>query len=73
MIIAKRTLGWLPKASLYNEQAMARAKMKSNHSDFLSKTSSFFDSYSSIQGDALVQTGQLISKIAVARILNKTA
>jgi hypothetical protein len=73
MIIQKRTLNWLPKPSLYAEQQAKRDKMKSNHDEFLSNTSSFFDSYSTIQSDSLVQTGQLVSKIAVARITSKLA
>jgi hypothetical protein len=73
MIVQKRSLNWLPRPSLYDQQASARARMQATHNQFLGRQTDFFDKISAIQADALVQTGQLISKIAVSRITSKLA
>jgi hypothetical protein len=74
MIIQKRTLGWLPRPSLYNEQAAARAKQKATHQDFMSNSASFQSSFSSIQSDYTSGITEIVSNIALTRMgYNKKA
>jgi hypothetical protein len=74
MIIQKRTLGWLPKPSLYNQQATARAKQKAAHQDFLSTQSTLTSSISSIQTNYTTEMTNIVSRIALDRMgYNKKA
>ncbi len=73
MQIQKRTMGWLPKPSLYDEQANQRAKQRSNHSEFLSSQSSLQSSVSGIMTSNTQGMTELVSNIALARIKGKTA
>ena len=74
MIIQKRTLGWLPKPSLYNEQAARRAKQKATHQDFLSTQSTLTSSISSIQTNYTTEMTNIVSRIALDRMgYNKKA
>lgn len=73
MQIQKRTMGWLPRASLYNEQAAKAAKQRASHDTFLSNQSSLQNSVSGIMSSNTQGTTDLVSKIALARIQGKTA
>lgn len=73
MQIQKRTLGWLPKPSLYAEQTAKAAKQRASHADFLSTQSSLQSSVSDIMNSNASETTNIVSKIALARIQNKTA
>ncbi|RYE07596.1 MAG: hypothetical protein EOP22_17090 [Hyphomicrobiales bacterium] len=73
MQIQKRTLGWLPKPSLYNEQAAKAAKQRASHKAFLGSQSNLQGSVSDIMNTKAVETTNLVSKVALARIQNKTA
>lgn len=68
MQIQKRTLGWLPKPSLYNEMAAKRAKQKANHEAFLSSTSGLTDTVSSINMNQTTEMGNIVSRVAMARL-----
>ncbi|MEQ1771471.1 MAG: hypothetical protein ABL879_16710 [Devosia sp.] len=73
MQIQKRTMGWLPRPSLYNEAEAARLKNKSMHQDFLSTQSSFASSIGSIQSNFSTEQGVLIGNMAAKRLGMKTA
>ncbi len=73
MQIQKRTMGWLPKPSLYNEQAAKAAKQRANHRAFLSNQSNLQSSVTDIMNTNAAETTNLVSKVALARIQNKTA
>ncbi len=71
MQIQKRTLNWLPKASLYNEQAANRAKQKATHQDFLSNSSNLAASIGDIMTNNTAETTNIVSKVALARLAAK--
>ena len=71
MIIQKRTLGWLPKPSLYNEMAAKRAKQKAAHQAFLSSTSNLTTTVSGIMTNQVVEMGNIVANVVKAR-LSKT-
>jgi hypothetical protein len=71
MRIEKRTLGWLPKPSLYNEMAAKRAKQKANHQAFISSTSSLTSTVSSIMTNKTVEMTNIVATAALARINKK--
>ena len=71
MNIQKRTLGWLPKPSLYNEMAYKRAKQKANHQAFLSSTSSLTSVVSNINTNQVTEMVNITSKIAYARLTKR--
>jgi hypothetical protein len=74
MQIEKRTLNWLPRASLYDEAQAKRAKQKAAHEEFLSSQASLANTIGSIQSDYTIGAGQLVGDIAAARLgLKKTA
>jgi len=72
MEIAKRTLNWLPRASLYAENEAARAKRRANLQSDLSSAAnlnaSLISAGTSSTGDAV----NLTIRIAAARIQNRT-
>jgi len=68
MQIQKRTMGWLPKPSLYNEMAAKRAKQKAAHQEFLATTSSLTDTVASINMNRVTETGNIVSRVALARL-----
>ena len=68
MLIQKRTMGWLPKPSLYNEMAATRAKQKANHQAFIASTSSLTTTVTSINTTRVQEMGNIVSKIALARM-----
>ena len=68
MIIQQRSLGGLPKPSLYNEMAAKRAKQKANHQAFIASTSSLTSTVTSINSTQVQEMGNIISKIALARM-----
>lgn len=71
MYIQKRTMGWLPKASLFQQAEAARLKRKSMQEAFLSNQDSFATSFGNAQQALISGTNDLISKIAVSRISKK--
>jgi hypothetical protein len=72
MQIQKRTMGWLPKASLYNEQAAKRAKQRAAHQTFMSNQSNLSASIGNIMSNNTAETTNIVSRVALAR-LKKTA
>lgn len=72
MEIVKRTLNWLPRASLYAENEAARAKRRANLQSDLSSAAnlnaSLISAGTSSTGDAV----NLTIRIAAARIQNRT-
>ena len=74
MQIQKRTMNWLPKASLYDEQAAKRAKQKAAHQEFLSSQSNLANTIGSIMTNNTTETTNIVSNIALERMgYNKTA
>lgn len=73
MQIQKRTMGWLPRASLYNEQAAKRAKQSAAHQEFLSNQSNLSSTIGSIMTSNTQGTTEIVSNIALARLKTKTA
>ena len=73
MQIQKRTMNWLPKASLYNEQAAKRAKQKSAHQAFLSSQSNLSSTIGSIMTTNTQGVTEIVSNVALARLKAKTA
>ena len=72
MLIQKRTLGWLPRPSLYNEQAAMRAKQKANHQSFLSSQSNLASTIGGIMSDNTAATVDIVAKVALARLGKKS-
>lgn len=68
MRIEKRTMGWLPRASLYDEAQAKRANQKAAHQEFLSSQSSLANTIGSIQSDYAIGAGNLIADIAATRL-----
>ena len=73
MQIQKRTMNWLPRASLYNEQAYKREKQKAAHQAFLASQSSLTSTIGSIMTANTQATTDIVSNIALARLKAKTA
>jgi hypothetical protein len=72
MQIQKRSMYWLPRPSLYNEQAAKRAKQQANHQAFLDSTSSLTSTVSSIMTNQMTETTNIVSRVALARMGYKT-
>lgn len=71
MQIQKRTMNWLPKASLYNEQAAKRAKQKAGHQAFLSGQTNLASTIGGIMTTNVQETTNLVSNIALKRLSAK--
>ena len=71
MQIQKRTMNWLPKATLYNEQAAKREKQKAVHQAFLASQSSLTSTIGSIMTSNTQGTTELVSNVALARLKTK--
>jgi len=68
MQIQKRTMNWLPRASLYNEAEAARLKRKANSQAYLAQQSSNASAFSSLNTSAAGTAVDLTINIAVARV-----
>ncbi|MEO7223191.1 MAG: hypothetical protein ABIY37_12020 [Devosia sp.] len=64
-------MNWLPKASLYAEQAAKRAKQKATHQDFLSSQSNLASTIGNIMTNNTTETTNLVSRVALARLGKK--
>lgn len=74
MRIEKRTMNWLPKPSLYNEQAARRAKQKQAHQSFLSNQVNLASTIGGIMNAYTQGTTEIVSNITLARLgYNKKA
>ncbi len=73
MQIQKRTMNWLPRASLYNEQAAKRAKQSAAHQEFLSNQSNLSSTIGGIMTSNTQGVTEIVSNIALARLKTKTA
>ena len=73
MIIQKRTMSWLPRPSAYQQMQAQHAKMAARQASLSSDSTSFMDAFSNVQSNLLVETGKIVTNIAVARITGKTA
>ena len=71
MRIEKRSLNWLPKPSLYAQASYQRAKQKAAHQSFVASTSSLTSTVSSINTNQVVEMGNIVSKVALARMGKK--
>ena len=68
MQVQKRTMNWLPKASLYSEQAAKRAKQKAAHEEFLTSQSGLSTTIGSIMSNNITETGNIVSRVAAKRL-----
>ncbi len=68
MQIQKRTMNWLPKPSLYHEAAARRAKQRATHQAFINNTSSLTTAVSNIMTNKVIETGNIVSRVAMARL-----
>jgi hypothetical protein len=68
MRIEKRTMNWLPKPSLYHEAAAKRAKQKAAQQAYLNSQSGVADTIGAIHMNQVTEMGNIISKIALARM-----
>jgi len=68
MQVTKRTMNWLPKPSLYNEQAAKRAKQKATHQTFLANQSALSSAFGSIQSAYTQGTTDNASNAALSRM-----
>lgn len=74
MRIEKRTMNWLPKTSLYHEQAARRSKQRAQNQAFLANQSSLAGTVGSIMQNYTAETTNIVSKVALARMgYNKRA
>jgi hypothetical protein len=68
MRIQKRTMGWLPRASLYDETQARQNKQRAAHKAFISSQANLAGTVSAINADYTFGTGQLVSNVALSRI-----
>jgi hypothetical protein len=73
MQIQKRTMNWLPRAALYDEQAAKRAKQKAAHQEFLSTQSNLSSTIGGIMTSNTQGVTEIVSNIALARLKTRTA
>ena len=72
MRIEKRTMNWLPRASLYDEAETARLKRKANAQAYMDSQSSYASAFSSLNTSAAGGAVDLAFQMAVARVKAKT-
>jgi hypothetical protein len=68
MRIEKRTMNWLPRTSLYNEQAQIRARRQAAHQQFLSSQSTLASAIGNIMTSSTQGTTEIVSNIALKRL-----
>jgi hypothetical protein len=68
MRIEKRSMNWLPKPSLYNEQAAKRAKQKAAHQEFIANQSALSSTIGGIMTNNAQETTNIVSDIALKRM-----
>jgi len=68
MQITKRTMNWLPRASLYNEAEAARLKRKANAQAYLEQQSSNASAFTSLNTASAGSAVELTMSIAIARV-----
>ncbi len=61
-------MNWLPRPSLYDEQAARRAKQRAAHDDFISSSSNLTTTVSSIMTNQVVEMGNIVAKTVKARL-----
>lgn len=61
-------MNWLPKPSLYNEQAAKRAKQKAAHQSFLSSQTNLASTVGNIMNTNMQGTTEIVSNVALARM-----
>ena len=72
MQIQKRTMNWMPRASMYDEAEAARAKRKEAHESFLSGQSNLANTIGSIQSNYSTELGVIVGNMAAKRLGMKT-
>ena len=68
MIIQKRSMGWLPRPSAYNELAAANARRKAANESFLGNQSSFLSAIGNINSNLLSESTNFASQAAAKRL-----
>jgi hypothetical protein len=71
MRIEKRTLGWLPRPSLYQEAVASRAKQRAIQQNYLDSNANLATTIANINTTQATETGNIIARIAKQRILGK--
>jgi hypothetical protein len=74
MRIEKRTMNWLPKPSLYHEQATKRAKQRAANQTFMNNQSGLANAIGGIMTANSQEQSNIVSRIAMSRLgIRKTA
>lgn len=68
MLIQKRSLGWLPRASLYDEAKAAAAKRKDAAESFIASQSAASSTFGGIQTSLTQGMVSITSQVAAARL-----
>jgi hypothetical protein len=68
MIVQKRTLGWLPRPSLFNEAKAAAAKRRSAAQSFIANQNATSSAFGGIQTSLTQGMVSITSQIAAARL-----
>jgi hypothetical protein len=71
MRIEKRTLGWLPKPSRYQEAVASRAKFRESNNTFMATSGSLLGTVSNINLNQVTEAANITARVAKARILSK--
>lgn len=74
MQIQKRTMNWLPKPSLYQEQAAKQAKRRASNQAFMSSQSGLANAIGGIMSANSQEQSNIVSRVAMERLgIRKTA
>jgi len=68
MQIQKRTMNWLPKPTLYNEQSYKAAKQRNANKTFLASQSNLANSIGNIMNTNAQEKTNIVSNIALDRM-----
>jgi hypothetical protein len=68
MIVQKRTLGWLPRPSLFNEAQAAGAKRRAAAQSFMASQNAASSAFGGIQASLTQGMVSITSQIAAARL-----
>lgn len=68
MRIEKRTMNWLPKPSLYQEQAAKQAKRRAANQAFMSNQSGLANAIGNIMSANSQEQSNIVSRIAMDRL-----
>ena len=68
MQVAKRSMNWMPRASMYNEMAALKAKRQTMNSAYVSNTANQASAFSSISTSLSSGLAELTAKVTAIRV-----